>query len=128
MTARHFRDLQAWQSARRLAKLVYETSDQATWQRDFALRDQIRRAAISVMNNVAEGFARGGDADFLRFLDYARGSLAEVQSCLILAEDLGRTCLPETAAEADQCARMIAGLAGYLRQTRANEPGVPYSV
>lgn len=70
-TFKGFEEMQ-WQSACDLVKLVYEATKQPDFNRDFALRDQIRRAAISVMSNIAEGFGTGTDADFIRFLGYAR--------------------------------------------------------
>jgi four helix bundle protein len=124
MTVHHFRDLKAWQAARALAGSVYRASDDPRWQRDFALRDQIRRAAISVMNNIAEGFSRGSDADFARFLDMSRGSIAEIQSMLILASDLGHAVPPDLEDQAALCAKLVAGLTKYLRQPAGNETDI----
>ncbi len=86
-TFKRFEEMHAWQSARDLVKLVYTATKQADFSRDFALRDQIRRAAISVMSNIAEGFGTGTDADFIRFLGYARRSASETQSQLYAALD-----------------------------------------
>jgi four helix bundle protein len=71
-------DIQAWQEARELAKRIYSLSSPGVWAKDFAWRDQIRRAAISVMSNIAEGFDRQGDAEFGRFLSIAKGSASEI--------------------------------------------------
>lgn len=87
-TIRRFEDLNVWQSARELVKIVYNFTNQGVFQKDFALRDQIRRAVISVMSNVAEGFGAGSDAEFVRFLGYSRRSLCETQSQLYMALDL----------------------------------------
>ena len=72
-----FEDLVAWQKARELAKLIYGISGEGAFARDFGLRDQIRRASVSVMSNIAEGFDRASRAEFHRFLVIAKGSCAE---------------------------------------------------
>ncbi len=69
-----FEDIQAWQKARELAAAVYAATSRCEFARDFALRDQMRRASVSVMSNIAEGFERGGDKEFRRFLCIAKGS------------------------------------------------------
>jgi four helix bundle protein len=84
-----FEDVIAWQKARSLTCEVYRVSNQGAFARDFALRDQVRRACISVMSNIAEGFERYSGAEFKHFLAVARGSAAEVRSQLYLACDLG---------------------------------------
>ncbi len=89
MTAiRQFEDIEAWKKARELAKVIYSITAERGFSRDFALRDQIRRAAISVMSNIAEGFERGGDIEFRRFLSIAKGSTGEVKAQYI-ASDAG---------------------------------------
>jgi four helix bundle protein len=87
MTAKRFEDLDAWKVARELANYVYELSRQKEIRQDFGFRDQFQRAAVSVMNNVAEGFERGSNKDFAKFLFIARGSVGEVRSMLYLALD-----------------------------------------
>ncbi len=84
-----FEDLRIWQEARELVKLIYQSinSDQAG-SKDWGFRNQIQAAVVSIMNNIAEGFERGSDKDFARFLDIAKASCGEVQSMLYLAEDL----------------------------------------
>jgi four helix bundle protein len=130
-TFRHFSEIQAWQEARGLARAVYEATGSAAMSRDFALRDQLRRAAVSVMNNIAEGFARGSDAEFAHFLDIARGSSAEVESMIFLLEDLApdmRNGIPELRRRIDLTAALIAKLTTYLRNSQAREPESPYQV
>jgi len=78
--AKRFEELRVWQSARIMVQQVYQITREGSFARDFGLRDQIQRAAVSVMSNIAEGFHAGSNAEFLRFLRYARRSLAEVQS------------------------------------------------
>ena len=83
------RRLEVWQIARGMVKKIYEISSRFPSTEAFGLTDQIRRAAISVPSNIAEGSSRQTKADFIHFLVMARGSLAEVDTQLVLAEDLG---------------------------------------
>ena len=82
-----FEDLRMWQASRKLANLVYTLTGGPPFK-DASLRNQIRRAAVSVMSNIAEGFGRGSNEEFLYFLFIAKGSLVEVQSQLYLSADL----------------------------------------
>jgi four helix bundle protein len=82
-----FEDIKAWQKARSLTNLIYEVSKVELFAKDFALKDQLRRASISIMLNIAEGFAWRTDKDFARFLNNAHGSAAEVQFALYIALD-----------------------------------------
>jgi four helix bundle protein len=117
MKIERFEDIQGWQKARELAQEVYKVTGQGAFARDFRLRDQIQGAAVSVMANIAEGFDAGSDAEFIRFLRYARRSASEVQSHLYIAPDQGYITqaqfseLYETAAEAK---RLIGGFIRYL--------------
>ncbi len=86
-TVRQFEDLSVWQYARRLVNAVYSASKVRVFERDYALREQIRRAAISTMSNIAEGFERGTRKEFVQFLNIAKGSNAEVRSQLNVALD-----------------------------------------
>jgi len=80
-----FEDIIAWQNSRDLTVTLYRIFKD---NRDFGLKDQIQRASVSIMNNIAEGFERGSDADFRRFLFIAKASCGEVRSMLYLAKDL----------------------------------------
>ncbi|MBP8238674.1 MAG: four helix bundle protein [Saprospiraceae bacterium] len=73
-------EIEAWNKARVVAKLIWEVSSEGTFAKDFSLKDQINRAAGSVMDNIAEGFGRGGNKEFSNFLSIARGSAQEVKS------------------------------------------------
>lgn len=84
-----FEDLIAWQKARMLAKEIYQATNKGEFAKDFGFRDQIRRASVSVMSNIAEGFERTSPADFMRFLLIAKASCGEVRSQLYLALDVG---------------------------------------
>ncbi|NOY98168.1 MAG: four helix bundle protein [Chloroflexi bacterium] len=87
-TAKRFDELHVWQTSRVLVKNIYQSTWEAPFSHDFGLKNQIQRAAVSIMSNIAEGFHAGSNTEFLRFLKYARRSLAEVQSQLYTALDL----------------------------------------
>ena len=119
MKIERFEDVKAWQMARALANLVYDATESGAFARDFALRDQIRSAASSVMHNIAEGFEAGSDAEFVRFLKYARRSASEVQSEAYLALD--RKYLTENSFQliydkATETKKLINAFIGYLRK------------
>ncbi|MGH8399240.1 MAG: four helix bundle protein [Gammaproteobacteria bacterium] len=86
---KRFEDLIAWQKSRELTREIYALTSKYEFSRDFGLRDQIRRAAVSVMSNIAEGFERSGSHEFHQFLVIAKGSCAEVRSQLYAALDIG---------------------------------------
>ena len=87
MKIQRFEDLEAWQIARELTNQIYTITKKECVRRDYGFVDQIRRAAISIMNNIAEGFERGSNKDFVKFLFIARGSAGEVRSMLYIGLD-----------------------------------------
>ena len=84
-----FEDIEAWQKGRELVKEVYGVSARGEFSKEFGLKDQIRRASISIISNIAEGFERGGDREFIQFLSIAKGSVGEVKAQLYVALDQG---------------------------------------
>jgi four helix bundle protein len=113
-----FEDLRCWQAARILVKEVYEVSGKGRVSTDFGFRDQIRRAAVSVINNIAEGFGRNSNKEFVRYLEISFASANEVKSLLYVALDLGY--LDETSAtalqqKAEGVKAMNLALIKYLR-------------
>lgn len=86
-TVKRFEDLDVWRKTRVLVKEIYDVTAEGSFARDFTLRDQIRRAAISIMLNIAEGFARKSDKEFSHYLNQSHGSAAELQSGLYIALD-----------------------------------------
>ncbi len=84
-TFKSFEDIEAWQKARELTNRVYDASDKGAFARDFGLRDQIRRACVSILSNIAEGFERSGTGEFVQFLSSAKGSAGEVRAQLYVA-------------------------------------------
>ena len=112
-----FEDIQAWQKARELANEIYNVTNEGQYSKDFALKDQTRRAAISIMLNIAEGFARQSNKEFKQFLYIAHGSAAEVQSALYIARDLNYIDSHQFEtlyAHIDELSKMIAGFIKYL--------------
>jgi len=113
-----FEDIEAWKKARSLVKEVYRATGQDRFFKDFGLRDQIRRASVSIISNIAEGFSRQTDQEFIHFLYIAKGSTSEVQSQLYVALDLdyiNREEFERLYDEADQVARLISGFIKYLK-------------
>ena len=104
--AHGFEDLKVWQLARELVLAVYQLPSTQVFGKDHALRDQVRRAAVSSMANIAEGFERGSNRDFVRFLYIARGSAGEVRSHLYVARDLDYI----TGAEFERMTSWVSGL------------------
>lgn len=115
----NFEDLDCWQEARTLVKLVYQITATAPFSRDFGLRDQIQRAAISVMANIAEGFETYSDPEFIRFLGFSSRSCAEVRSHLYAALDLeyiDETLFDEIRQQTRKCSNYIKAFIKYLKQ------------
>jgi len=115
-----FKEIEAWQKARELTKNIYAISNDGAFGKDFGLRDQIRRASISVMSNIAEGHERSGTGEFVQFLSMAKGSAGEVQSHLCVAFDLGylqKATFEQLSTATVETARMIGALMQYLRRS-----------
>ncbi len=83
-----FEELNCWKKSRELVNLVYKVSDKGKFKTDFDLKSQFRRASVSSMNNIAEGFSRYSQKEFIRFLDISSSSSGEVKSMLYILEDL----------------------------------------
>lgn len=120
---RRFEDSEAWQKARELTRAVYAVSNQGPFARDFGLRDEIRRSAVSVMSNIAEGFERGGDIEFRRFLAIAKGSAGEVRAQLYVTIDAGlidQTQFDSLYKTATEAGNLIGELTRYLSRESAS--------
>ncbi len=119
MTAiQKFEDIGAWKKARELTRAVYDITSKGRFAKDFALRDQFRHAAVSVMANIAEGFERNGDKEFIQFLSLAKGSSGEIRSHLYVAVDqryISEEQFAALEAQAIEISQMISGLMQYLR-------------
>jgi four helix bundle protein len=123
MKLTHFEDLECWQEARKLVQMVYAAvAKSGAFQRDLRFVGQITAAAVSVMNNIVEGWAAQSNAEFIRFLTYSRRSCAEVQNCGYVALDqryLDEEAFQEIYAQALKTTQIIDGLLRYLRSQRS---------
>ena len=114
-----FEDIKAWQKARELTKEIYLTTSDNLFAKDFGLRDQIRRASVSIMANIAEGFGRRTNKDFANFLVISHASAAETQSHLYIALDLNYISsekFTELYQLLDEISRMTMALCQHLRK------------
>jgi four helix bundle protein len=134
-TVERFEDLRVWQNAKALANLVYDFSSTGEFSRDFGLRDQMRRAAVSVMSNIAEGFESRTQAMFVEYLGRAKASAGELRAQLYLALD--RNYITEAQMKsarelAETCSGQMVKLSRYLESQpnsrRISEDGVDYDV
>ncbi|MFN8285973.1 MAG: four helix bundle protein [Chitinophagales bacterium] len=119
-TIKRFEDLEAWQKSRDLAREVFKSSNTGSFSKDYKLKDQINSAAGSAMDNIAEGFGRGGRNEFVNFLSIAAGSIAEVKSQLYRAFDrcyITQDVLTELYALADEAGNKTGSLIQYLNRT-----------
>jgi len=115
---KRFEDILAWQEARKLMQEIYGVTREGTFSKDFGLRDQIQRAAVSVMTNIAEGFDCKSHVEFARFLGISRRSAIEVQSLLYTALDLGyitEEIFKREYAQANKAKALIGGLMKSLK-------------
>jgi len=117
-----FEDILAWQKARELNKDIYEITKSSNFSKDFSLRDQIRRASVSIMANIAEGFGRRSKKEFANYLNMAHGSAAEVQCHLYVALDqeyISQEIFDTTYAKIEEVSRMIQGFMKYLNELKS---------
>jgi len=126
-TITRFEEIQAWQEGRVLTKKIYGVTSSGAFAKDFGLRDQIQRAAISITANIAEGFDCDSNAEFIRFLGYARRSTVEVQSLLYAAHDLGylnEEIFQECFDQATRTKALIGGFMHFLKNNpHRSKPG-----
>ena len=119
-TFKKFEEIEAWRKARELTKRIYKISRTTSFARDFGLKDQIRRASVSSMSNIAEGYDRSGTGEFIQFLARAKGSAAEVKCQLYVALDqnyIDQARFVELTSLAAETGNMIGGLINYLRRS-----------
>ena len=119
MGVTRFEDLIGWQKSRKLFKLTHDLTSKPPILKDFALRDQMRRASLSVMSNIAEGFDKGGDKEFVQFLFHAKGSCAELRSQFHAARDIGYVNQDEytrLSALAEETSKVLQGLIKAIKK------------
>jgi len=123
-----FEDIEAWQKARELSREIYRVTNQGAFAKDFGLRDQIRRASVSIMSNIAEGFGRGGNREFIQFLSMAKGSVSQVQAQIYVAVDAGyltKDQFQQLYSLAQSTGNLIGGFIRYL--TKSADKGVKFA-
>ena len=116
-TITRFEEIEAWQTARELTKLIYSLTEEAKFSRDFGLKDQIRRASVSVMSNISEGFESQTQSQFIRYLAIAKASAGEARSQLYVSRDLeyiSQEQFTKAFAMAEKASRQIARFIAYL--------------
>ena len=121
-----FEDIESWRRARELGAEVYGLSTKGAFSTDFGLRDQIQRARVSIMANIAEGFGRNGATEFIRYLTIAQSSAIEVQSHLYIALDLRYITQPDFERLywlVESVRKLIGGFIRYLAETRNQKLG-----
>lgn len=130
-----FEEIEAWKTARQLTNLIYTLGNQAGFNRDFGLRDQIRHASVSVMSNIAEGFESRTDIQFINYLGMAKASAGEARAQLYVALDqnyIAEEQFKDAYALAETCARQIAKFIAYLesnpRKRRISDDEADYEV
>ncbi len=117
-TVERFEDLEVWQKARDVVNAFHQASSAGTFSRDYALRDQIRRAVVSIPSNIAEGFSRHSNKEFIQFLFISKGSVAEVQSQLyaVLDQDyISQEAFDSTYERLEVAAKQLSRLVTYLK-------------
>ncbi|MDP2645954.1 MAG: four helix bundle protein [Desulfobacterales bacterium] len=123
-----FEDIEAWQKARELTREIYRITNHGAFSKDFGLRDQIRRAAVSVMSDIAEGFGRGGNKELVQFLSMAKGSASEVQAQLYVALDanyITKDQFRQLYDLAQSTGKLVGGFIRYLQTSELK--GVKFS-
>ena len=118
-TIKRFEDLECWQEARKLVRLIYQVTNTTAFKKDYELVRQVRRSAVSSMANIAEGFHRNSNKDFMRFLDYSRGSIAETLSHCYVALDqnyMAEAELSEIKEGADSVWIKVNNFLSYLKR------------
>jgi four helix bundle protein len=120
---KRFEDVEAWKKGRELTRRIYQITSKSKFTRDYALRDQIRRAAISITSNIAEGFDRGGNREFVQFLAIARGSASELKSQLYTALDAGYVDQKEFAELYQLAHSVVLLIGGFIKYLQQSELG-----
>ena len=116
-----FEDLEVWKLAKNVANQIYDITSVGKFSQDYVLRDQIRRAVVSIFSNIAEGFERNGNREFLQFLSIAKASCGEVRAQLIFAKDRDYISLEEFDGVASNLFSLSNQLGGFIKYLRHSE-------
>lgn len=117
---RSFEELEVWKKALEMSKLIYGLTEVEKFKKDYSLSDQIRRAAVSVLSNIAEGFERGSNIEFIQFLYIAKGSCGEVRAQLYLAKELGYIDSGNFKKAFDLCKDISAQLSAFINYLKGS--------
>lgn len=120
-TVRDFEDLAIFQKARELSKKIYPITQRGDFRFDTRFVQQIRAAAGSIMDNIAEGFERAGNKEFINFLYIAKGSCGEFRSQLIRANDIGYLTSEEYNELYTECRKLSAGIMNFIKEIKSSE-------
>lgn len=119
MVIKRFEEMKVWQDSRKITKLIYQISSSGKFAKDYGLRDQIQRASVSVMSNIAEGYERDSNREFIKYLGYSKGSIGEVRSLLYVALDneyVTEAKFEELRDESIAISQQISNFEKYLRK------------
>jgi four helix bundle protein len=118
MKVNSFEDLQVWKDSRILVKSIYQLTSDGKFNKDFGLREQIQRASVSIMNNIAEGFERNNNKEYIKFLGYSKGSAGEVRSMLYVATDLGYISQDSFNMHYQMAINIITQISNFIKYLR----------
>lgn len=121
MKYKSFEEMPVWIDSIKLAKNIYKVTDQKSWVREYTLKDQMKRSAISISSNIAEGFETGGISGYTRYLRIAKGSAGELRSQLYLALELDfidKSCFENMNVALQSISKQLMGLIKYIRNTK----------
>ena len=121
MNYKQFEDLPVWQESRKLVNKVYNSTSKSPFQKDFGFKDQLQRASLSIINNIAEGFERNSNSEFVRFLYYSKGSAGEVRSMLYIAHDLNYITDEELKDIHELVSSIIKQIANFIKYLKTHK-------
>jgi four helix bundle protein len=120
MKVNSFEDLKVWKDSRILVKSIYQLTSNGKFNKDFGLREQIQRASVSIMNNIAEGFERNNNKEYIKFLGYSKGSAGEVRSMLYVATDLGYISQDSFKIHYQMAINIITQLSNFIKYLKSS--------
>ena len=115
MKVNSFEDLKVWKDSRILVKSIYQLTSDGKFSKDFGLREQIQRASVSIINNIAEGFERNNNKEYVKFLGYSKGSAGEVRSMLYVAIDLGYISQDSFSVHYQMAINIITQISNFIK-------------